>query len=816
MPRSLLGAAAVVVLTWWAILTTGALAQADGYTPLFEATFQTLAVVFIGCLAGVLAVTLWIEIDRRERRSALAQHDMRGLLSSIGPVPMLLQAPAEAPTLPRFQAPDVPDDFYVRWLHHFDRTHPRHTALMRRMMRIMQQHRHLPASPVPGGHGDRTLLQHSLLCGYLMHDLARDFRYEGARSKNTAKLVLPLVDPNYKFDAADPLCVIIGIAHDLGKIESYRYDESGRVVDIGDEHDLTGARMVARLEECWDLPDKDRFAMMMALAHYHHPQELPLSPDRKAIDDRTIALMELLMLADIQASAIENSGRRMTSDELAQRSADADNTQQLDAQEIYRVFVDLMHQTERINSRESDRCIAWYAQVRGSNRPLFVINEGNMAAAIASVLDIDGTPELPDRRRVLTVALLGELARKGALISKAKIGNGQIAAYNPQSALWKARFNQRHADGQQSYHFGPVVVFLIDPATLPDSVGKVKQRAGDVLIDAGVFGQSRLITEKPAAEKSSPQDVESSPHAAPASPPWTSASASTPSAEPEGYLSPNAAMPSRAAADVAKAVDTGNPARPPEKNPQPVASPAQDVGKPLGLEKQDLDVKQLAREIDAGLDGSGQPGPADDQDTDSFTVGVDPVRVTRQHRSDMTGKQAHKPFRPMGPSQAVHTSGQRPGNQANDRRSSPMSASVPEDGGIISASAGERPSAAASPLAAQPKATTRVAANIEAQDVMAGLIGTINALGPAISAYVTSKEGKPFVTLPIALLVKHWPSVQWIEARSAILALAHAESLPIQPVVHAASAGHAFEIDLSSSIIPQSEQTPQPSEKATT
>ena len=220
MAKSLLGAAATVVASWWSILTFIALLSGQAPSDLFAATGSVLLVVAAGALSGCVCVVLWIYIERTERRYGLMAEDVRGLVSSIGPVPMLLQPPPEAASLPSFQAPDVPDDFYVRWLAHFDRTHPKHTALMRRMMRVMQAHRQLPASPVEGGHGGRTLLQHSLLCGYLMHDLARDFKYEGARSKNTARLLLPLVDPNYQFNPEDPLCVLIGIAHDLGKIES--------------------------------------------------------------------------------------------------------------------------------------------------------------------------------------------------------------------------------------------------------------------------------------------------------------------------------------------------------------------------------------------------------------------------------------------------------------------------------------------------------------------------------------------------------------------------------------------------------------------
>lgn len=753
MPKSLLGAAATVVATWWAILTTLSLLSGSSPTPLFQATRVVLLVIAAAIISGALCVVLWIYIDRRERRLALVAQDMRGLVSSIGPVPMLQQPPPEAPALPRFQAPDVPDDFYVRWLAHFDRTHPKHTALMRRMMRVMQAHRLLPASPVAGGHGDRTLLQHSLLCGYLMHDLARDFKYDGARSKNTARLVLPLVDPNYRFNPGDPLCVIIGIAHDLGKIESYRYDETGSVVGIKEEHDLTGARMVARMEECWELPDADRFAMMMALAHYHHPQELPLSPDRRAIDDRTIALMELLTLADIQASAIENTGHRMSSADLARKFTTIPPEHKLDARDLFNEFVEQINRKHLINSHERNECLAWFTVVQGASRALILVNEGNMAAAIGLALGIDHTLLVEDGRRILTVTLLGELDKRGYLIRQLKIASGDIVAYNAESALWSAQFNQRTMEGQRP-HFGPVVVYAIDPARLPE-VASVKHRAGNAVIIRGVFGENRKLGAKKAAEQFGPHEtpLASAKHLAQTT---AESSPAPPAIHPEVATE---GQPSAPTPPQEQGQEQENPSNRPHANSTsvPVAvSQATPVTPQEQFEEESLRVDP-SQSLPCAISAAAECAKSAD--------GNDRPAEPSEGRPPWTPEDAEV----LTPAPSAST----PQDEAKAAR--PLSGDDPRVEGAAS------PQAPADP--APPSLLQPVAAGSERptpREVTAAVVAAINKLGAEVAKYASPGNGGLVITLPCDLLERLSPEIAWAKARHHILGQAARQEIKMK------------------------------------
>lgn len=730
MPKSLLGAAATVVATWWLLLTAASLLSGQSPTPLFDDTASVLLVAAAGALSGSVCVILWIHIDRRERRLGLVAQDVRGLVSSIGPVPVLLQPPREALSLPRFQAPDVPDDFYVRWLAHFDRTHPAHTALMRRMMRVMQAHRHLPASPVPGGHGDRTLLQHSLLCGFLMHDLARDFVYEGGRSKNTSRLILPLVDPNFKFNPGDPLCVIIGIAHDLGKIESYRYDVDGRVVGIRDEHDLTGARMIARMEECWELPDSDRFAMMMALAHYHHPQDLPLSPDRKAIDDRTIALMELLTIADVQASAIEATGHRMTSAELAQKFTTIPPEHQLDPVDLFNQFLEQIHNKHRINNPERKDCLAWMTAVQGASRTLLLINEGNMAAAIGVALGIDASLVVDDGRRILTITLLAELERRGFLIRKMKIQSGEVVAYAPESALWQTTFNARSVNGQK-HLFGPVIVYVVDPAKLPDLAG-VKARAGDAVIVRGVFGDNRKLGARRAAEQQGPD------HAAD---------------DTAGLATGLRAAPTMPAAAATQTPDTATPGA----SDRATAAPASHA------------ISTGAAREPSHAEGNGAEAtrPADTEDFE--TKGADPSQASVPPKSAQPTKSARSSS--PAPPWTVEQTKRAPPAEAAAEKQRAKTAAKPSQGDALASDA--------SPCSSTPTATEKPSA----REVTKAIVAVINRMGGAAAAYAKPKASGYVFTLPCEILEQHNPEISWVKARHHILGLASRGEIDMQVVL---------------------------------
>lgn len=461
MTHSLVRACLTVVAFWWVTSAAWTMVSVPtDWDHAWRATGSVLLLAAIGLFVGPAWIWLHTWASKRAQRALLEGDSVRGLTCTIGPLPLLARESSRAPTLPDFaEVPDTTPDFYPTWLAKYGQTHPSHAALMRALLQIYEHHRALPATHIPGGHGGRTLLQHSLLAGYYMDKLARTWSYRGLRDRSGKRVVLKLRDEAFVFNPHDPLVAIIGVAHDIGKIEAYIFDERNpsEIVGINHEHDLTGARMIARLPESWGIPDADRQAMFLAIAHYHHPMELPLSPDRRAIDDRTIALMELLIKADFVISRVEAKAGEPTEQDYEEsgRSAATD----VPADQLYQAFVDLITEHGRINSSDPRFNVATLCLGDGFTKPMLLLKEDSLRPALMRKLGIPSASVLGDGRYQLTIDLLKKLDERGVLYR-----THQGSEYSAENALWNVDFMSRPAAGAKpEKRSGWSAVIIVDP-----------------------------------------------------------------------------------------------------------------------------------------------------------------------------------------------------------------------------------------------------------------------------------------------------------------------------------------------------------------
>lgn len=429
------GYAATVFSFWWVVIAAWAFFR--DHLDLSASIASSLNILFlmsIGAVLGVAGAIAWVIIDRQSRKENLVADKVRGLACSIGPVPLNALEPARAQELPSFESiPDVPAQFFEDWLARYRQTHPKHAALTEAMLRVYEHNKHLPATHVTGGHGGRTLLQHSLLVAYQMQILASKWSYTGLRDRTGKKVLLKLRDSAYQFDPLDPLVLIVGLAHDIGKIEAFIF-ENGKLVGSHHEHDLTGARMMARMPEMWDIPDEDRIAILLSIAHYHHPMELPLSPDRRAIDDRTIAVMELLIKADFVASAIERKGV-VPSEQDYNEEMDAREKSDVSDEDLWIAFSEILNETGRINSADLNYNVGTICQIAGQNAMRLVLHEPSIRGALMRRLGVMQSEQLGDGRHQLTIRLLKLIDDHGLLIKSIK-----ELSYPAESALWSLSF----------------------------------------------------------------------------------------------------------------------------------------------------------------------------------------------------------------------------------------------------------------------------------------------------------------------------------------------------------------------------------------
>ena len=297
MNNPLLRSGAIVVAFWWLLLTSLSLGDLSNFTSAnLSASVSKLAVVLLAIVLGVAYPVAYLIRRRKYRLEKLSGTASRGLAITIGPTPKGLLPPKRLPG-----SEFVPDEGHPlgEWLAHVRQARPDIHAVFEAVTEVYAAHMELPAAPVKYGHGGRSLFEHTCVVVDMMMEKAQAFAFDGSYSKS-GKKTTALLDPQFLFDRADPMIPLIAYAHDIGKVDAYKMDQKGHVSEVLPDHDRPGRLLLARLPEVWDLPKEDREVLFNAVGYYHHPQALP-----RHVDDRSRALMELLLEADLAAGEWE-------------------------------------------------------------------------------------------------------------------------------------------------------------------------------------------------------------------------------------------------------------------------------------------------------------------------------------------------------------------------------------------------------------------------------------------------------------------------------------------------------------------------------
>ncbi len=140
-----------------------------------------------------------------------------------------------------------------------------------------------------------------------MQKNAKDFSYRGVKDSN-GQVVIPPENPDYRLDPDDPMILIVGIAHDIGKVNDYKRDENGWPIGSRGYHSEMGARLLGRQWQYRLLPYEDRYLLVTIVQFYHTPHNCPLNRNgnETAYSDRAMAIMQLLIEADNAAGDMES------------------------------------------------------------------------------------------------------------------------------------------------------------------------------------------------------------------------------------------------------------------------------------------------------------------------------------------------------------------------------------------------------------------------------------------------------------------------------------------------------------------------------
>lgn len=385
---------------------------------------------------------LWVAVDMSRRGGVLSRygtHALRGASSTIGAIPV-----AQEPKRGKVKASTLSSRF--PWWDAYRARHPAHADAFRAILAVMASNPKLPASPVPGGHGGATLIEHSFNVVDTLMQMAPKWVYRGHRNKK-GEIVFPLLDATrsesgFRFAQDDPILPLTALAHDIGKLSCYRMvGDDGQVIEVRKNHDVEGAKLLRAIPEVMDLPWKDKVALLTACEYYHHLGAIPYST---WIDDRARALVELLIAADIATGRRE--GGAVTDEyedaDLAPMQPDeAGNAASVDAAEtepppetrnpptgratsvneaeaLHGSALDLAYsvllEPGRVNGTNAATRVAW------KHGEWLYISDAKLRSAVARKTGDSGYNEPPHLGSMhrFTLELMARLAEKGALLQE--------------------------------------------------------------------------------------------------------------------------------------------------------------------------------------------------------------------------------------------------------------------------------------------------------------------------------------------------------------------------------------------------------------
>lgn len=309
--------AALIVFCFWYVVAYAVYSVTHGWGGVegliwlaTDLPFALLVIAVGYAMGATIALgTHWRTLLRRET-AVKAGGVERGLKLSLGALPAL-DGPVKNDGKHGADAAAFLTALHARpWWKLMEAEFPVHSRAADAVAHAMALMPNLPASPVPGGHGGRTLFVHSLAVADTIVGMARTWRYTGQKDKR-GRVRVKLRDTKGDYHAFSRkdlgLVLLAGFAHDFGKLVCYQLTgqvENGQklVREILPNHDTEGAAALRLLPEVMALPYTDRRALLLAVGYYHHAGSIG---DGAGITDRMRSLTELLICADMATGKME-------------------------------------------------------------------------------------------------------------------------------------------------------------------------------------------------------------------------------------------------------------------------------------------------------------------------------------------------------------------------------------------------------------------------------------------------------------------------------------------------------------------------------
>lgn len=402
MRNPIIRSAVIVFIFWWLVSILWGLSK-YGLPDSGLFLLTTLKSFSWGALAFFLTISL-SGLLRWARKGWYLPNKERGIQCSIGLVPGVMSWPRRRRSF-RVDATCWPR--VARWM---AEGQTEYVKAFQAILDIISAQPSFPASPTKGGHGDATLLEHSLNVAETGLELMPTWRFQ---PKNR--------DIDLQDHALSPqdrdIAMLILVGHDIGKLSAFEVTRDS-VKIVKRFHDREGGRILSTIKEIWILPEDDRKALIAAVTHEHHPQDLPTHTG-----DTVRLLLEFLIASDTEAGRREEGRVKAENEDIADKNNESDDL-------IWEWFLDYIAKPGTINGREQ----RFRAGFKGADGFLY-FNEQVVRAALAEQFfrnPLQAEIKKGDGRYLITQELLRILNSRGVLICEF---DGQV--FNYKNALFK-------------------------------------------------------------------------------------------------------------------------------------------------------------------------------------------------------------------------------------------------------------------------------------------------------------------------------------------------------------------------------------------
>jgi hypothetical protein len=474
----------IIVAFWWVVALFWGMIHYDHASPssLFYTGYLHNTLVFS---AAALVFSFFLTFGYRWiRNGGLKFMSNRGIQSTIGHIPGLVTWERAKKT-----SVNIDDKKYPKLCEWLKKAPPEYLSVFNAIIDTIAAVPALPASPVKGGHGSFTLLEHTLNVVETGFSRLETWTFDRSKSDPLSGSALP----NSSWDIA----VLVLAGHDIGKMDAFNFDGKN-VVSWRRSHDREGARILATMDEVWNLPEDDRKALIAAVAHEHHPQDLPTHTGSE-----TRLLMEFLIDVDAEASQKEEGKLKITTEESISTVSTVSTVSVVEDEEdeaIWLWFLSYLAKPGTINGKDKRFRVGFKA----AGGRIF-LNEVSVRRVLAGDFYSDvskAESKKGDGRFHITENLLRILDLKGVLIKD--FGEEK---YSYKNALFKVKSTNK--DGKTLGEWSVAFVVNLGEFT-PTNIIALSPAPNPPQLTGAVFHQRALKQEATSEENAHQDNTENS------------------------------------------------------------------------------------------------------------------------------------------------------------------------------------------------------------------------------------------------------------------------------------------------------------------